>query len=447
MQTTPPATIWQDDVRQEVLKRVHEASTFVQAVRDQANQVAGGHAKVAKVKIPHPLGARPWWIYDELVAPPPPHLLPPAAPGLVQLPMMGPGAAPPGAVAPGAAAPGAAAPDAPHRARVTLEGLLRVLATVKSAVTANMPVTLRSVYYSHKDVFRTQDCSNKAICMISNLLEVRRPFLGIFASSRGLLWAPGLTIHTRAEAAIACDTVAAPHGFRISDAVIFDPGFKMSIDPARPPAFLLVVEKESAFQRIVQEQMARISSGQPHTRFILLTGSGMPSLACRVLVKKLASFFTACHAPAAAAVATATDPFPVLGMVDLNPPGLSILLTYVYCSSRSLGNSVGFLDSRDDYTTPNIRWIGVTNAMAEAEAAFRGVSVAALAAGTYTTRDDSRLRNLREHPRIRDNVRMLAEIAKMETLACKVEIDQMTHMSSLVALIDRAFKNKTWIEC
>ena len=136
----------------------------------------------------------------------------------------------------------------------------------------------------------------------------------------------------------------------------------------------------------------------------------------------------------------------VLGMVDLNPPGLSILLTYVYCSSRSLGNSVGFLDSRDDYTTPNIRWIGVTNAMAEAEAAYRGVSVAALAAGTYTTRDDSRLRNLREHPRIRDNVRMLAEIAKMETLACKVEIDQMTHMSSLVALIDRAFKNKTWIE-
>ena len=85
--------------------------------------------------------------------------------------------------------------------------------------------------------------------------------------------------------------------------------------------------------------------------------------------------------------------------------------------------------------------------MAEAEAAFRGLSATTLAAGTFTPRDTSTLHNLRAHPRLCDNTRMLAELTKMSALACKVEIDQMTYMNSLVALIERAFRNKMWIEC
>ncbi|KAK7814215.1 hypothetical protein U0070_000531, partial [Myodes glareolus] len=95
--------------------------------------------------------------------------------------------------------------------------------------------------------------------------------------------------------------------------------------------FLLIVEKDATFQRLLDDNFcSRVSP------CIMVTGKGIPDLNTRLLVKKLWDTF---H-------------LPVFTLVDADPHGIEIMCIYKYGSM-----SMSF--EAHSLTVPAIRWLGL----------------------------------------------------------------------------------------
>ncbi|PRQ42079.1 putative DNA topoisomerase (ATP-hydrolyzing) [Rosa chinensis] len=94
---------------------------------------------------------------------------------------------------------------------------------------------------------------------------------------------------------------------------------------------ILVVEKDTIFQRLVEEKI--------HKRFrcIIITGCGMPNVATRTLLRKMQRKLN----------------LPVVALGDHNAGGFNIYLTYL-CGSENMA-----YDSLN-LSTPDIKWLGLS---------------------------------------------------------------------------------------
>lgn len=178
--------------------------------------------------------------------------------------------------------------------------LWRVLAEVHANLVAGRTSTQRELYYALVDGKTVKRASeiNAAIQDAARLLCVPRACLGITCASRGCV--TGALMIRDASGVwvdLSAGTRAIPGDITLVESAVLR-------STAR---WILVVEKDAVFNRLLQENICA------QMQAIMLTAKGQPDVATRAFLKRLADLL-----PGA----------PVLALVDFNPSGVLILNTY-----------------------------------------------------------------------------------------------------------------------
>ena len=197
--------------------------------------------------------------------------------------------------------------------------ILQVLRISYSLLQSGTKATKREVFYMCPGLFGTQRCSDKAIENGSNLLEVPRNRLNIIGAGKGLV--SGSLNYTEA----GIDTCVGNRVLKIPLDMDEISDLKTTAD------FLLIVEKETVLNRLVQEKMFE------EVHCIAVTGCGYPDMQTREFVKRIVDEFSW---------------IPVLVLTDYDPHGFKILCTYTFGSAKMCGEC-------DSLAVPFAHWLGV----------------------------------------------------------------------------------------
>ncbi|XP_063839263.1 meiotic recombination protein SPO11 [Ostrinia nubilalis] len=176
-----------------------------------------------------------------------------------------------------------------------------VLTKVHELMLKNLTVTRRELFYQNVSRLRNQSNLDVAVRDVCCLLETPPWSLGIVATSKGLVAGP-LTMHHRDGSVVDC---MAAGGVLIPQDI---EGLK---DLKSTAKYILVVEKDAIFQKLLDEG-ALIRLGP----VIILTGKGYPDVCTRQLLCRLCSELK----------------LRALALVDADPHGFEIFLTYKYGS-------------------------------------------------------------------------------------------------------------------
>ncbi|KAG1662949.1 hypothetical protein FOA52_006702 [Chlamydomonas sp. UWO 241] len=210
--------------------------------------------------------------------------------------------------------------------------VFRVLEVVHELVRSGRHATQRDFYYkmlAGTALFRSATDANSAIQDCVSLLRVPRALMGVCCASRGTV--SGMLQIKDGPMNPWQDCSESGMGGRAI------PGNLQEIEgmALRSTArYLLVIEKDAIFQALTQD---RIFDTLP---CVLVTGKGQPDLATRFFCNKLVESFPSIK---------------VLGLVDWNPAGVSILKTFKFGSSASLEGS--------RFTLPSLKWLGLRSDM------------------------------------------------------------------------------------
>lgn len=189
----------------------------------------------------------------------------------------------------------------------------------------DMTVNIRLVQYAFPGLFANTSEVEYALEYICKGIGCTRDNLHMFASGKGRVAGDisfkGTNIGSYATYCQGGVTIESRDVVRT---ITFD------ILGHEPPLFILLVEKDTIFQRLVEDQI--------HKRFrcIIVTGCGMPDVAIRILLKKMQQKLN----------------LPVVALVDSNPGGFRIFLTYL-CGAENMAHDS--LNMR----TPDIKWLGL----------------------------------------------------------------------------------------
>lgn len=183
-------------------------------------------------------------------------------------------------------------------------------------------VTQRDLYYLVSSHASHQGELNRVLLQIGAATGLSRSQLLVSAGARGSI-AGCIRLGD-------VDVSAHPNGVLI-------PGSLAAASGAPPiecwGRFLLIVEKDAVFQRLVAERFfAQVPC-------VLLTGRGFPDLATRAMARLLVDRHPA---------------MVVVGLADYNPSGVHVLLQY-RCGNRAVPESLPF-------AVPQLRWLGLHGA-------------------------------------------------------------------------------------
>ncbi len=205
--------------------------------------------------------------------------------------------------------------------------LWRVLAECHANLLAGRSATQRELYYALADGQTVRKASevNAAIQDATRLLRVPRSCLAVTCASRGSV-AGALSIK---ENNVWAD-LSASRGRAIPGSVEWAASAVLRSD-AR---YILVVEKDAVFNRLLQEHACERMNA------IMLTARGQPDLATRAFLHRLSQLL-----PDA----------PVLALVDWNPSGVLILTTYRHGSATRMAMDAGRYDV-------DVKWLAARDA-------------------------------------------------------------------------------------
>ncbi|XP_013001095.1 meiotic recombination protein SPO11 isoform X3 [Cavia porcellus] len=196
--------------------------------------------------------------------------------------------------------------------------ILKILSMIYKLVQSNTYATKRDIYYTDSQLFGNQTVVDNIIDDISCMLKLPRRSLHILSTSKGLIAGNLRYVEedgTRVTCACGASAIAVPS----------------NIQGIRNAKFLLIVEKDATFQRLLDDNFCYKMSP-----CIMVTGKGTPDLNTRLLVRRLWELF---HVP-------------VLTLVDADPHGIEIMCIYKYGSM-----SMSF--EAHNLTVPAIRWLGL----------------------------------------------------------------------------------------
>ncbi|KAL3508379.1 hypothetical protein ACH5RR_027780 [Cinchona calisaya] len=203
-----------------------------------------------------------------------------------------------------------------------LDVLLRVLRIVQTLLQENRHGSKRDIYYMHPTVFKEQSVVDRAINDICILLQCSRHNLNVVSVGNGLVM--GWLRFSEAGRKFDCinsPNTAYPVPVHVES---------VEIDKISVAQYILVVEKESVFQRLANDLFCT------KNHCIVITGRGYPDVPTRrflrLIIKKL-------HLPAYC-------------LVDCDPYGFDILTTYRF-GSMQMAYDAKFL------CIPELRWLGV----------------------------------------------------------------------------------------
>ena len=210
-----------------------------------------------------------------------------------------------------------------------LSRLLRTLAFLHGMVSAGKNATQRDIFYCLADAFRSQRELNEVLQECVCLLGCSRLSMNVSAASRGFVAGRATWQATPATPAVDL-TALGSQGMAI-------PGHLPScLRLSSHAAYVLIVEKDCFFQQLCEARVwDRIDC-------VVLTGCGFPDVNTRVVAWQLCQ---------------RTPPPVVLGLVDYNPFGVSVLMTYRH-GSQGMGLEMF------RYTL-DVRWLGVHRTDAE----------------------------------------------------------------------------------
>ncbi|WCJ33080.1 Spo11/DNA topoisomerase VI subunit A protein [Euphorbia peplus] len=205
-----------------------------------------------------------------------------------------------------------------HARRIDV--LLRVLLIVQQLLQENKHVSKRDVYYMHPSAFSDQSVVDQAINDICILMQCSRHNLHVVPVGNGLVmgWLRFVEAGRKFDC-INCPSNAHPIPVHVDEV-------KDIVSVAK---YILVVEKESVFQRLANDRFCNSN------HCIVITGRGYPDIPTRRFLRLLVE--TLC--------------LPVYCLVDCDPYGFDILTTYRF-GSMQMAYDAKFL------RVPEIRWLG-----------------------------------------------------------------------------------------
>ncbi|XP_072951074.1 meiotic recombination protein SPO11-1 isoform X1 [Typha angustifolia] len=202
-----------------------------------------------------------------------------------------------------------------------LDVLLRVLVIIQQLLQENKHSSKRDIYYTHPAVFAEQAVVDHAIIDICILLKCSRHHLNVVPVGKGLVmgWLR-FAEAGRKNCCIRSPNTAYPIPVCIEDVE----------DVVSVANYILVVEKESVFQRLANDKFCE------NNRCIVITGRGYPDVPTRRFLHHLVEQL---H-------------LPVYCLVDSDPYGFDILTTYRF-GSMQMAYDAKLM------RVPEIQWLGV----------------------------------------------------------------------------------------
>ncbi|KAF6145070.1 hypothetical protein GIB67_013421 [Kingdonia uniflora] len=215
-----------------------------------------------------------------------------------------------------------------HARRIDV--LLRVLLIVQKLLQENKHGSKRDIYYMHPSAFTEQAVVDRAIHDICILLQCSRHNLNVVSVGNGLVM--GWLRFSEGERKYDCiKSPSTGHPVPVHVEEVKD-----IISVAE---YVLVVEKETVFQRLANDRFC------DKNRCIVITGRGYPDVPTRRFLRLLIENL---H-------------LPVYCLVDCDPYGFDILTTYRFgsmllisltCLNKQMAYDAKFL------RVPEIRWLG-----------------------------------------------------------------------------------------
>ncbi|XP_068928873.1 meiotic recombination protein SPO11 isoform X1 [Petaurus breviceps papuanus] len=265
--------------------------------------------------------------------------------------------------------------------------ILKILSMIYKLVQSNTYATKRDIYYTDIQLFGNQSVVDNIINDISCMLKVPRRNLHILSTSKGLI-AGNLSYTeedgTKVNCTCGSTAVAVPSNIQ---------GIRNLATDAK---FLLIVEKDATFQRLLDDNFCNKLSP-----CIIITGKGVPDLNTRLLVKKLWDTF---H-------------LPIFTLVDADPHGIEIMCIYKY-------GSLSMSFEAHNLTVPTIRWLGLLPSDIERLNIPRGTLI------PLTNRDQMKLNSILKRPYVTCQPFWKKEMEIMAELKMKAEIQALTFISS-----------------
>ncbi|KAI1145622.1 Spo11/DNA topoisomerase VI subunit A [Nemania diffusa] len=202
--------------------------------------------------------------------------------------------------------------------------LLQILHLSHKALVTGTVITKRAIYYQNPELFGSQQYVDELVDDIAYTFGLGRDSLNIVAASKGLV-AGDLSITINDGTILYCNPKDS-QGVLLPDARAIS---SVSLGASR---WLLVIEKEATFRGLVASRFNETAAvGQG----VLITAKGYPDLSTRQFLHKLSIAFPT---------------VPMYGLVDFDPDGIKILVTYKN-GSRSLQHE-------ENATLNRLLWIG-----------------------------------------------------------------------------------------
>ncbi|MHA2334951.1 MAG: hypothetical protein ACXAEU_23180, partial [Candidatus Hodarchaeales archaeon] len=200
---------------------------------------------------------------------------------------------------------------------VQLAGVMKLIDKI---LKEDAHVTKRDFFYQDVNLFNDQRVSDSMIEDLGAMLQCTRSSLNVHASAKGKVI--GRMSFKEAGDLIDCRKGIGGHAIT--------PMIDKISDLESDAEFVLVIEKDAAFQRLAEDKFFN------YVPSIIITASGQPDLATRMFVKKIREDLE----------------LPILGLMDADPYGLDILRVYTIGSKQmSLETS--------ELAVVDIKWLGL----------------------------------------------------------------------------------------
>nr|XP_057908206.1 meiotic recombination protein SPO11 isoform X2 [Doryrhamphus excisus] len=264
----------------------------------------------------------------------------------------------------------------------TFSQILNILSVIYTLVQSNSYATKRDIFYNDPQLFGSQRTVDRIVDDVCCMFKVPRRALRVLATSKGLI--SGDLCYTEEDGTrIDCHSKSA--AVAVSSNIA---GIRNVVSSAK---FVLIVEKDATFQRLLQDDFCTKSSP-----CIMITGKGFPDVNSRLMVRKL---WDVLHVP-------------VFTLVDADPHGIEIMCIYKY-------GSVAMSFEAHSLTIPSVMWLGILPSDLQRLQVPRDTLI------PFTKRDENKLNSLLKRPYMAEQPEWLKEMELMQKNKYKAEIQSL----------------------
>lgn len=264
-----------------------------------------------------------------------------------------------------------------------LQKVVMVLDVILKLLISSCRTTKRDIFYQHFCDFSSQRELDSLVGVIVAMVQVPRLLLGVVATSKGLV-VGDLSYVNNEDVMVDCRLAVG--GDSVPQDVM---EMKDIVTSAR---FVLVVEKDAVFQRLLEEGVM----GGHLPSMVMITGKGVPDLATRQLVYMLATKLL----------------LPVMIMTDCDPYGVDICMMYKY-------GSLAMAWAAEPLAVPSSVWLGLL------PSDISRLSIMSSSMKLHSTQDYKKMVDLNNRQYVRENRKLCDELEILWELGRKAEIQQM----------------------